>query len=323
MNMPAAAHNNEAKPAAHGDILRKILVVVDPTVHAPPCIEKARFIADRFGSEIELLVCDFEQTMPVDLDGVMTVPEYRHLLGSRRLAGLERHAASLRESGLRVTTTAQWSADFVGGIGRHVIRTAPDLVIKDTHHHFPMPRTMGIRTDWNLLRQLPAPLLLVRERRWHDVPRLGVCVDPTRPADRAVELDRALIAFGRGLTEGLSGILDVIHVLREPPHLPDETVSEAERIDAHSQARRSVEEIVGNDGLYTSLHFEEGAVVERLVAVAAHLESDVLAMGVAARVHWTDTIPGGTAAQILETLECDLLAVKQPGFVSPLLVAAE
>lgn len=319
MNMPAAASVSEPDASA----LRRILVVVDPTVHSPPCIHKAQLIAAKFGSEIELFVCDFEQTMPDDLEGVMTYHEYRHLLESRRLAGLERHAAALRGLGLKVSTTAQWHADFISGIGQRVIRTAPDLVIKDTHHHLPMPRMMGSRTDWSLLRQLPAPLLLVRERRWHDAPRVAVCVDPSRPADRAVELDRALVAAAHGLAHGLDGMLDVIHVLRGPPHLPGESVSEAQKMHANALARASVEEIVGNNGLYTALHFEEGVPTERLPAMAARLGSDILALGVAARVHWTDTIPGGTAAQILESLECDLLAVKQPGFVSPLLVSGD
>jgi nucleotide-binding universal stress UspA family protein len=49
----------------------------------------------------------------------------------------------------------------------------------------------------------------------------------------------------------------------------------------------------------------------------------MLVMGVAARSRFTHVGPAGTAAQILERLDCDLLVVKPAGFVSPLLVTED
>jgi universal stress protein E len=299
-------------------LMHKILVVVDPTASRWPSVEKAARIARGVGAALELYVCDVDQDVPEGRSDASGIADHRARLRARRLETLERLAVPLREAGLTVTTAAEWHAPLEEGIGHHVIRTAPDLVVKDTHWRAAVPRAMLTRTDTNLIRQIPAPLLLVRETEWPRRPLVAVAVDPCHPADYPPALDQAMAGIGRRLGDALDGHVELLHVLQDPPHLPGDKVGVLERAQAHAKARAAVERLAGDSGL--AVHYTEGRGLDGLVSLAARREPTVLVMGVASRPRWQHSAGGGTAATVLERAECDLLAVKPPGFVSPLLV---
>jgi universal stress protein E len=300
---------------------QKIMVVIDPTTHAQPALVKATQLAVRSGASLELYVCDIEQDIPESWAGGASAAEYRELSRLRRLDELFALAEPLRGRGLKVTTVCEWHAPLEQGIGHHVIRTAPDLVVKDTHRYPPMPRAMLTRTDWNLIRQVPAPLLLVRARPWPVPPRIGAAVDPCHPADRPVALDEAITRAGRALADTLDGVLDVYHVLQTPPHLPGEAVPDEERVRAHGEACAAVERLAAR--VAATARFDAGPVVEGLTRAAQTYVPDVLVVGAVARSRSGHSAASGTAVRLLERTDCDLMVVKPPGFVSPLLVTDE
>lgn len=298
---------------------QKILVVVDPTVEQHSCIEKAIRIATNHRSAIELLICDTEQSVPAGLDLTLDVFEYRKQLQRRHLARLEGLAGPLRATGQTVTTAAIWNADLPTGIGQHAIRCQADLVVKDTHHHLPMPRVHMSHTDATLIRQVPSALLLVQPRPWPATPRMAAAVDPTQPVERSIEIDDALVGTATSLSNAIGGALEVVHVLRDPPHLPDEAVTDEQRSLAAAHSRTQVQDLIERHRANALVHFLDGPVAQSLLEFTSQHVVDVLVMGASARSRWVNAIPGGTAAQLLEHVSCDLLVVKQPGFVSGLL----
>lgn len=181
-----------------------------------------------------------------------------------------------------------------------------------------MPRAILTRTDSNLIRQVPAPLLLVRETEWPRLSLVAVAVDSCHPADYPPALDQEMTGIGRRLGSALSGKVELLHVLQNPPHLPGETVSAHERAQTHARARAAVGRLAGDSGL--AVHFSEGSGLEGLVGLVTQRDPAVLVMGAASRPRWQHSAGGGTAAKVLERTACDLLIVKPPGFVSPLLV---
>jgi universal stress protein E len=86
----------------------------------------------------------------------------------------------------------------------------------------------------------------------------------------------------------------------------------------HAQARHVVEQLA--QGAAAAVHLVEGTAIEGLRQLAAEHHPDILVMGTVARPRSAHAAAGGTAARVLEQIDCDLLVVKPPGFVSPLLV---
>lgn len=300
---------------------QRILVVIDPTRSAQVALEKAARIALAQDCSLELYVCDVEQQIPDSWAGGNRAGEYREILRTRAQAELQTLAQPLREDGLTVTTQYEWHAPLEQGIGHHVIRTRPDLVVKETHGHLQLPETLSGHTDWNLIRQVPSALLLVRPGRWRAEARVAAAVDPLHPADRPVLLDECIVQSGHALAGLLHGSLEVFHVLQAPPHLPGDPVAPEQRAAIHAQARHAVEQLAHI--ARASAQYAEGSVVEGLIRLVRERLPDILVMGAVARSRSAHAPPGGEAARLLEHVSCDLLVVKPEGFVSPLLVTGD
>lgn len=307
--------------AGRPELLQKILVVVDPAAHEQVALDKAIRIAECCRSSLELYVCDVEQGPPESWAGASRADEYRELTRQRQLGELRILASSLKARGLEVSTVCEWHAPLEQGIGHHVIRTRPDLVVKEYHRHGALGHGSLSNSDWNLIRQIPVPLLLVQSRPWHPLPRIAVAVDPCHASGRPGSFDQTSMEWGRSLGNKLDAALDAFHVLQTPPHLPGEPVSPEQRARAHALARNAVAQLA--KGTDAAVHFAEGPLAEGLVRLVKARSPDVLVVGAVARPRWIHSAASGTAAQILERIDCDLLVIKPSGFVSPLLVTDE
>jgi universal stress protein E len=308
--------------AANGPLPRRILVVVDPATHEQPAVDKAAQFAAASGASLELYVCDVEQDIPESWAGPSRDGHYRRLRAERITGELRRLAAPLNARGIATSVVSHWHAPLEEGIGHHVIRSNPDLVIKATNRHPAAPRVALTHTDWILIRQIPVPLLLVGTRPWAQPPRIAAAVDPCNTIDHPACLDAAIVDQARMLAGALGGTVEVCHVLRSPPHLPGEAVPPAKRDAAHVRAREAVELLARRVGA-SAVHLTEGRLVESLARLVGEKSPDMLVMGAVARPRWIHSAASGTAAQLLERVACDLLVVKPQGFISPLLVTEE
>jgi universal stress protein E len=311
-----------AERAKGHDAIEKILVVVDPTALRHPCIEKATRLAAGFGSTVELYVCDVDQSVPESWAGGSTLAQYRSVLRERRLGMLEELAAPMRADGIHVIVESEWHAPLEDAVIRRAIHTRADLVIKDTHRHPLTAHMPSVQTDWNLIRQLPMPLLLVRPGAWGAHPAIAASVDPFHVAERPVALDQSLLDLACSLRRALSGNLAAFHVLQPTPHLPGEPVSAATQAATFECQRTAVNDLVqGRSVGACETGFIEAPVPEGIVQLVQRSHPAILLMGVAAR----ERLPIGavsTASQVLEQTDCDLLVVKPSGFVSPALVTS-
>jgi universal stress protein E len=303
-----------------------MLVVIDPAQAVPRLLGKVIRLAHAFHPRIELFVCDTDESsaelIPERSAGMTGLAEQRERLRQKRLASLEVLAAPLRESGHTVSANAIWHAPLHEGIVRHVLQTQPDLVVKESHTHLPMAREFTTHTDWLLVRDCPAPLLLVKRDHWPEHPRLTAAVDPCRPAERSESLDHAILDASGTFSWGLGAQREVFHVFEGPAHLPDETVTREATMLAHARAREAMRKLLAGQTGLKHLHYLEGDPVS---LVPQHVESgafDILVMGAVSRSRPTDPFVGGTAARVLEAVSCDVLVIKPDGFISPMLTTA-
>ena len=67
-------------------------------------------------------------------------------------------------------------------------------------------------------------------------------------------------------------------------------------------------------------HLKQGLAGKVIPATVAELKADLVVMGTLARTGVPGLFIGNTAESILEQLHCSVLAIKPPGFVSPVSV---
>ncbi len=308
---------------------QRILVVVDPTADKQPAIERAAWIARATRSRVELFICAYEH-QPLDgfnLDpaalGKARTTQREHQM--RRLSDL---AKPLLAEGIAVDTDALWDSPLHEGIVRKALASKADLVMKDTHYHSLLRRSIFSNTDWNLIRQCPAPLWLVKPRVPAAKPCFVAAIDPLHERDKPAELDRLILTTGAEISAALGGALEAFHAFDVAPILAASAGAMAmplmvpvpDLIDAvRDQHSNAVYELTDGHQLpRDAVHIEPGGTRDRLIALTERLGADVVVMGAVSRTGLARAFVGNTAEDVLDRLGCDLLIVKPPAIAAAL-----
>lgn len=305
-----------------------ILVVVDPTAEAQPAVQRGAWLARRLGTRLELFICHYDPYLSgerfFDSPGLKRA---RREVMDAMLTRLAHLAEPLAADGLAVVTTATWDTPLDEGIVRRVLSSRPALVLKDTHYHNSLKRSVFSNTDWNLIRSCPAPLWLVKPQTPLEPFRLIAAVDPMHEHDKPATLDHTLLRQAEHLAQRCGGELHLFHgydpmpaiagtatSIATPISIPADSITE-EMARAHAAA---LEELATTYGLEASrVHLRRGPARELLPETAAHLEAGLVVMGAVARGALRRLFLGSTAEQVLDRLPCDVLVIKPDGFATP------
>jgi universal stress protein E len=303
--------------------LDRILAVVDPTSDVQPALDKARLLARRSGATLELFICDYDPSLSGrPFFDSARLRELREEFLTERIEYLEELADDIRAGGLPVETHVHWGNPVYRGIIERVRQTSPDLLVKDTHHHSALRRTLFTNTDWNLIRACPAPLLLAQPTDWPARPRILAALDPEHAGDPAAALDRAILEDAGLLAQWLEAEIHVVHAYFPAALLAAVTgdgplplsagvgavdVVERERERIGAVLARVTDAFAVPPG---RVHLEQGAAVDVLPRVARSLAADVLVMGAVSRSRLQELFVGSTAELVLDRLPCDVLVAK-------------
>ena len=301
---------------------KNILVVVDPTAAEHPCVDCAAWLAESVSADLELFICDYDPTIDAGRTSTVYIdqPARENLLQILH-DKLERLAGTLRGRGLKVDVDVAWDHPLVDGIVRKVLATTPWMVVKDTHHHNVLKRTILSNTDWGLIRDCPAPLFLVKPGPVAEKPKVFAAVDPLHEHDKPAELDNKILNLARELAESADGELHAVHTFSIPvPMGGPEAAPSVDLIEAVEDEHRDAMKafLAGKDLHEGFAHVLEGAPQDRLPEVVEHEGVDIMVMGAVSRSGLNRIFVGSTAERVLDRIGCDLVIVKPDGFKTSL-----
>ena len=309
----------------------RILAVVDPTAAAQPALEKATLLARRFDATLELFICDFDPALSgKPLAETERVRELRDEFIAERMEFLEERADELRAEGVATETHVHWDNPVYRGILRRVEESSPDLVVKDTHYHSAIRRTLLTNTDWNLVRTCPVPLLLAKPTEWGETPHVVAALDPEHLGDKPASLDHDILEYAELLARRLDGEVHAVHAFFPAALLATVTSMAGMPLATGVSAREIVEaerervgailaSVVAAHGLPPErVRLEQGSAVEVLPRTVERLRADLLVMGAVSRSRLQELFVGSTAERILDRLGCDVLVVKPGDFAEKL-----
>jgi universal stress protein E len=311
--------------------LDRILAVIDPTSDAQPALDKAKFLARQFGATLELFICDFDPSLSgKPFFDTEKLRELREEFITERVEFLEERADELRTEGIAIETHVHWDNPAFRGIVRRVRESSPDLVVKDTHYHSAIRRTLLTNTDWNLIRECPVPLLLAKPAEWRESPRIVAALDPEHLGDKPAALDHDILEFAELLARRLGGELHAVHAFFPAALLAAATamagmpvvtgVSAEEIVDTERKRVAGIlSTVVGAHAIPRDrIHLEQGSAVDVLPRAAERLGADLLVMGAVSRSRLEEFFVGSTAERVLDRLGCDVLVVKPGDFLEKL-----
>jgi universal stress protein E len=228
----------------------------------------------------------------------------------------------MESRGVAFSVDARWDHPLEEGIGRKVLEVKPYLVVKDTHYHSAIKRSIFSNTDWNLIRNCPAPLLLVKPRAITGKPCVLAAVDPVHEHDKPAALDHQILSRAEELSLAAGGQLHVFHAFDPAPAIAAATTTMMTPISApvsevteelERQHRQAIDDLLEAHSLNAfELHVHQGAPQALLIALAKHIKADFVVMGAVSRGSLKRLFIGSTAERALDHLPCDLLIVK-PG----------
>lgn len=294
-----------------------LMVMVDSTLRHSPALTRAAAIARKSGARLLLALFEFDRVLAraarhgFDLDA--------YLKGRRQK--LEALAAPLRDDGLGVDARLYWGRPLMARMMLAVLAEKPYMVFKDIQAEPAAKRLAFQPEDLDLLRQCPAPLMLVRTSARALPQRILAAVDPLDEHGRPHELNARVLNAANQLAMQCDARLDVVHAFEflPPPMdgeymtawLPDFSLAEELR-GLHLHA---LQQLARDYGIpQGQLHLVDGRPDYVLAEFAAAQKSDVVVMGTVQRRFLQRLAMGSVAEGLLQKLDCDVLALKPEGF---------
>jgi universal stress protein E len=307
---------------------QRVLAVVDPTASFHPSVERAAWLARHAPTYVELFISDYAPHLADPRSHGVAATQARAALLDRHRNRLEQIAAPLRSEGLTVEIDTRWDFPLHDSITRKALDMDADLVIKDTHYHSALQRSIFSNTDWSLIRNCASTLWLVKPRSPGQKPCFVAAVDPLHERDKPADLDNRILAIANRMTRALGGEVHAFHAfdvaaaiavstdsMTMPIALPINDLADAMRA-THTQA---VEKLCKAHGVPPArTHIHQGGTRQLLLTLTEQLRADCVVMGAISRSGLKGLFLGNTAEDLLDRLHCDLLIVKPEGFKSVL-----
>ena len=315
-----------------------ILYVAVPEADDAEAFERTLRLAGSNQARLRVIDLRPNETLPPSrTPGGVKPDDVRAALAEASAEALRPYAEAADGRVVELHAQTLYGVGFVEAI-RAALRHGHDLVVKPSE---PGPtgssRSFG-SLDMHLLRKCPVPVWIMKPAQHGAYRRVlaAVDVDPERPVRGGDSLNRRILeaAAGQALAEGAElhiahawrpayvGILRTRGVFRHDDE--ERAYIESERALSRQALERLMErsvEWIGADAweyLQPRMHLRQGVAGETIPALAGELEADLIVMGTVGRTGVAGLIIGNTAETILDAIECSVLAVKPPGFRTPI-----
>jgi universal stress protein E len=303
---------------------QRTLVVVDPTASFHPAVERAAWLARHTAARLELFISDYAPQLSDPRSHGVAAAQAKAALLDRHRRRLEYLAEPLRGQGIAVDVDARWDHPLHDSIVRKAEEIGAAFVIKDTHFHSALNRSIFSNTDWSLIRNCAATLWLVKPRPTGQKPCFVAAVDPLHERAKPADLDSRILSTAQALGGALNGEVHVFHAfdvsaalaastdgMTMPIALPINDFADAIRAD-HTEA---IERLCKEHAVPPErMHVLEGGTRQQLLALTEKLRADAVVMGAISRSGLKGLFLGNTAEDVLDRLPCDLVIVKPAGF---------
>ncbi|MCZ4339559.1 universal stress protein UspE [Shewanella colwelliana] len=302
----------------------KILVVVDPTNDKQSALARAIELASKNQAAVTvfLSIFDFSYEMTSILSGQEREAMRQGVIAQRK-AWLEDILMQYQDSGVDIQSEVIWHNRPFESIILHAMEGGFDLIVKGTHQHDKLKSVIFTPTDWHLMRKAPVPVLLVKEHDWPVAGKILCAINVASEDDDHQTLNGKIIEHAQDLAKKFDA---QVHLVNGYPGTPVNLAIELPDFDAHTysetirmQHEQRVNYLASNYGISTDYcHIKEGLPEDVIPELAEQLDAELVILGTVGRTGFSAALIGNTAEHVIDSINCDLLAIKPDGYKSPL-----
>lgn len=305
---------------------QNILVYVDPTQEAQPALARAaKLIEKQQGGKITLFLSCYD--LSYEMTSLSSADErqaMQRIVIKEHTKWLLELAQPYKEAGIKINEKVVWhNRPFQAAI-LEVLGNKSDILIKSTHQHSKLSAILFTPTDWNLLRKCPCPVLLVKEHEWQENGKILCAMDcKSLQEDDEALLNHQIIKEAKSLADILAAEVHLVNAYPSPPinimlELPEfdpiQYGDNLKNLHKSDLLEYSTQYNISSD----NTHLEQGLPEDVISDVATKIDAELVILGSLGKSGLASALLGHTAEQVIDNLNCDLLAIKPKGFKSPI-----
>lgn len=307
---------------------QNILVVIDPTTDEQKALKRAIDLATSInasGSKVNvsafLTIFDFSYEMTTILSSDERDVMRQSVIKDKEL-WLEGLISDLNPI-IEISSQVVWHNRPFEAIIERVIQENYDLVIKGTHQHDKFKSVVFTPTDWHILRKCPCPVLLVKEHEWPKNGNILAAVNVGSDEAEHHSLNAKITADARKLAQLIQGN---VHLVNSFPGTPVNIAIEIPEFNSNeyneTMLKHHEQAMIAHANVFdisvANTHVEEGLPETVIEQVATKIDAELVILGTVGRTGISAALIGNTAEHVIDQLNCDVLALKPNGYVSPL-----
>ncbi|WP_105171476.1 universal stress protein UspE [Pseudoalteromonas sp. T1lg24] len=303
--------------------IKKILAVIDPSKDKQIALNRSFELARKSGAQITafLSIYDFSYEMTT-----MLSREERDAMRDAVINDRKEWITSLinqHGGDINVDCQVVWHNRPFESIIEAVLEQNYDMVVKGTHQHDTLKSVIFTPTDWHLIRKCPVPLLLVKEHDWPAGGQILAAVNASSEEETHQALNHTIMKEAAYLADLIDGNLNLVNAYPGTPvniaiEIPEFDAGQyAESVKAHHVA--TTHKLAEQYQVEPShCYINEGLPEDVLPQVANQLDAELVVMVTVGRTGISAALIGNTAEHVIDSLNCDVLALKPQGYKSPL-----
>ena len=312
------------------DLYQNILVVIDPTTEDQKALKRAIELASKIkdnnaDNKIDITaffsIFDFSYEMTTILSSGER-DSMRQMVINEKQLWLDDIIAT-ENSSINIISKVVWHNRPFEAIINQVIEYKNDLVIKGPHQHDKFKSVIFTPTDWHILRKCPCPVLLVKDHEW---PQQGNILGALHVGSDEAEH----LSLNNNITKQAKIIAQLItanvHLVNSYPGTPVNIAIEIPEFDAseynNAMLKHHKDAMTQHANSFDipleNTYVEEGLPESVIEQVALKIDAELVILGTIGRTGISAALIGNTAEHVIDQLNCDVLALKPDGYVSPL-----
>lgn len=307
--------------------LRKLLVAADFSPPADAALHRAISVARSFAAEITVchVLHDVREAMAVMRREARwelvagDIHKYEQALCEESERRLDALLGPLQDGSAALRHETRVGAPYIQLI--HAAQEHEcDLVFVGTRGVTGLKRLVLGSTAQRLLRNCPAPVWVVKAEHVAPLKTILATTDFSEASGEALKM-------AAGLASHLGAELHVLHAVQTAGLLKSAQaqgyLEEVSTTEIDQETQQHLQEFAAQHCGETplQLHVVHGQPAKAIVEAAAQLNADLTVLSTVGRSGLPGLLIGNTAEQVVDSLACDVLAVKPKSFISPILPA--
>jgi len=288
--------------------MARILIIADIEDHCS-ATPRGLDLAARLGFSVDVVAFTYSSMRGLDVASQEKTLLRKRMLQQREDA-VQARIDKYKKEGQKVSLKTVWAKDLHSWVNKHCGTGRYKAVVKTGHRSESMVHTS---LDWQLLRECPAPVLIVAEKKWHRARPVLATLDLGSKLAAKRALNRQVLSTAIQLAAALGVDFEIITAIEVPVLLAD-----LDLVDSRAYARKAKAEMQPRivalakefDIPVEDFHCKRGPVERVITSQAAKVGAQIVVMGTVGRTGVKARLMGNTAEKVLGHLKTDVLAIK-------------